>query len=342
MAVVELTEFNITHTLGYGHFGCVLQVERNGRRFAAKAQKKQYEGSPKFRQHQTEAAILRSVCNPNGGFNHVNFAYGGLQFQSIHVVLLDCNNCVGNLRRILSFHGRFDLEIVRNIASQLVKGIRFLHANNVIHLDLKPANTLVLANGTCLLCDFGRSERTTEPRSLRNGTGGEVAYMSPEVVLGCCCRYYVGADWWSLGATLYELRYGYKPFGSSLLTFIRILTCPAFVYVGNNPAKSLIDELLRKRSSRRLGSGTVQGLTGHEQLEAHDFFKDIDLEQPVAMDPDFVALVHEFAQNHPPKAVFADFNWQRVASNVLTGGVNIPYPAEFNWLTPQLEQWLAE
>lgn len=44
---------------------------------------------------------------------------------------------------------------VLKYATDVCKGLLFLHKNNVIHLDIKPANILVCPGGLCKLCDFG-------------------------------------------------------------------------------------------------------------------------------------------------------------------------------------------
>ncbi|MEA5097065.1 MAG: serine/threonine-protein kinase [Burkholderiaceae bacterium] len=50
---------------------------------------------------------------------------------------------------------------IRNIFSQIIGGLREVHANKLLHLDLKPANIYLRVNGTPLLLDFGAARQAS-------------------------------------------------------------------------------------------------------------------------------------------------------------------------------------
>ena len=49
---------------------------------------------------------------------------------------------------------------IRQIFGQVLKGLREVHANKLLHLDLKPANIYLRTDGTPMLLDFGAARQT--------------------------------------------------------------------------------------------------------------------------------------------------------------------------------------
>lgn len=71
------------------------------------------------------------------------------------------------------------------ILARTAHGVQAIHANGIVHLDLKPANIMIASDGTPKLTDFGVSLRVEEgvdgfPKGTPSAVGGTVAYMAPE------------------------------------------------------------------------------------------------------------------------------------------------------------------
>src|SRR5665648_23045 len=100
---------------------------------------------------------------------------------------------------------RKDVQIPMQLkfAHEILCGLRYLHANQIWHMDLKPANILI-HDGHVKIADFGLAERADGFKGL-----GEYrvtwAYRSPE--LQCNFSRYNGAasDLWSVGVILCEM-----------------------------------------------------------------------------------------------------------------------------------------
>lgn len=105
-------------------------------------------------------------------------------------------------------------EVVR-LGVAMAHAVHSLHQQNVVHLDLKPANVLVRDDGRVVLLDFGLSCHAHFPdllaEQLRRAVGSP-AWMAPEQVVGV--RGDPRSDIFAIGVMLYQLLTGELPFGA--------------------------------------------------------------------------------------------------------------------------------
>ncbi|ODN80757.1 hypothetical protein L202_02912 [Cryptococcus amylolentus CBS 6039] len=99
----------------------------------------------------------------------------------------------------------------KSLMKQLLEGMAFIHANNIIHRDIKTANILVNKHYQVMIADFGLARPWTKeadmpPHLAREYTNMVVTrwYRAPELLLGAT-RYTPAVDLWSIGCVLGEL-----------------------------------------------------------------------------------------------------------------------------------------
>jgi serine/threonine protein kinase len=103
---------------------------------------------------------------------------------------------------------------VARLGAAVARAAHSLHQQNVVHLDLKPANVLIRPDDTAVLLDFGLSCNAELPdllaEELREAVGSPI-WMAPEQVVGV--RGDPRSDIFAIGVMLYQLLTGELPFG---------------------------------------------------------------------------------------------------------------------------------
>jgi serine/threonine-protein kinase len=107
-----------------------------------------------------------------------------------------------------------------DIILKVADAVAYAHHRGVIHRDLKPGNVMVAGFGQVYLMDWGLARLTiTQPASGEmsqmnaKGAVGTADYMSPEQARGIPQEMDERADVFGLGAMLYELVTGKRPYG---------------------------------------------------------------------------------------------------------------------------------
>ena len=163
--------------------------------------------------------------------------YYGIEVHRDKVYIFEEYCSGGSLANLLE-HGRIEDEIVIQVyALQMLSGLIYLHAENVVHRDIKPDNILLDSQGTIKYVDFGaakvlaKNQKTLASRSRvpgapskgpdgvpgapeANSLTGTPMYLSPETVKGERRGKMGAMDVWAVGCVILECATGKRPWSN--------------------------------------------------------------------------------------------------------------------------------
>ncbi len=96
---------------------------------------------------------------------------------------------------------------------QILRALQHAHDKGIVHRDIKPQNIMMFSDGTIKVMDFGIAKFSREEgRTATDQAIGSVHYISPEQARGDVTD--AKSDIYSVGAMMYEMLSGKKPFDS--------------------------------------------------------------------------------------------------------------------------------
>ncbi|MGW3493243.1 serine/threonine-protein kinase [Streptomyces sp. NPDC001020] len=128
----------------------------------------------------------------------------------------------GSLVHLVGDYGPLPPSLVCALLDQLLSGLAAVHAEGVVHRDVKPANVLLEATGTgrprLRLSDFGIAMRLGEPRLTDTDyVVGTPGYLAPEQLMGAEPDF--SADLFAVGLVALYLLEGAKPDARALVEY---------------------------------------------------------------------------------------------------------------------------
>lgn len=116
-----------------------------------------------------------------------------------------------NLEEEMRQEGAFSPEAIKNLLSELLPVLTYIHQHQLIHRDIKPENIVRRRrDGQLFLVDFGAAKAVSETVFAKTGTMiGSAGYVSPEQAYG---KTVYASDVYSLGVTCIHLLTDLSPF----------------------------------------------------------------------------------------------------------------------------------
>jgi serine/threonine protein kinase len=208
-----LGNYRILHELGRGGMGAVYLAERADGEYrqqvAVKVLQEHISTAALVRRFREERQILATLSHPgiarllDGGITPAGRPY--LVLEYVEGLPID-RYCADQ---------KLTVPAILRLILQVAEAVQSAHQSLVLHLDLKPANILVTADGQPRLLDFGISrwlDATSEGHPDTEATLRLLTprYASPEQASGAPLG--VASDVFSLGTLLYKLLTGALPY----------------------------------------------------------------------------------------------------------------------------------
>jgi len=209
--------YEIEEKIGIGGMATVYKgrSKKDGRLIALKIPQEKYVGDPRFvRRFHREAELLAHLDHPN-----IVKVYDHGNQGDTHYIAMEFLDGEGLDRLIES--KRLSIKSIVQIMSRVAEALQHIHAQGIIHRDIKPGNIMVLKNALredgsvdprgVRLMDFGIAAGKVLTRLTITGARiGTPVYMSPEQAKGQRIDY--KSDIYSFGVVFYEALCGQPPF----------------------------------------------------------------------------------------------------------------------------------
>ena len=269
---VTINSFSLICVIGKGSYAKVIVARKRdtGKIYALKVIKKSKVEQSRNKDFLTnERSILIDIQHPF----IIKMSYTFQNERKLYFALEYCPG--GELFNLLQKKRRFSEAQARFYAVQVLLALEHIHKYDVVYKDLKPENILIDELGYIRLVDFGLAKRGIKANAGIKSDSGTPEYLAPEILF----RFEHGkaVDWWTLGAFIYEMLTGLPPFYSAdreELFFnikFKALGYPNFI---SPCVKDLLERLLQKDPSKRLGSGGEDA----KAIREHPWFKDVNWE----------------------------------------------------------------
>ncbi|HSK93923.1 MAG TPA: protein kinase [Candidatus Angelobacter sp.] len=158
-----------------------------------------------LRRFETEARRAASVTHPN----LVAVYDVGIEDGVPYIVMELVEG--GDLATALAVERPMTAERAARIGVEVADALEVAHEAGLVHRDIKPRNILLDRDGHARVTDFGIARGIGDESLTRTGAVlGSVDYFSPEQARGE--RATASSDLYGLGAVLYELLTGARPF----------------------------------------------------------------------------------------------------------------------------------
>ncbi|OHT12620.1 Spindle assembly checkpoint kinase [Tritrichomonas foetus] len=254
--------YQLLSTIGSGSYATAFTIKslRYDTVFVAKViYNKEKDASTLNEAYQAEMLTLLSLNHPFVIHLYEYFTDNNM----LYIILEYCER--GSLMNMIRKNGPINPINLKEFCHQILKGLQYIHSQNIAHRDIKPDNIFVTYKNTVKIADFGFSQYVETGQKI-DDCRGSIAYCSPEILKKAVFDPFK-ADIWALGVTFYVMATGKAPFTGNTPNALR-----HSIEMGIFLMPSNIDESFADMIKKMIVIDPARRLTPNQLLE-HDYFK---------------------------------------------------------------------
>ncbi|KAH1075607.1 hypothetical protein J1N35_027935 [Gossypium stocksii] len=249
----EASRYQVQEVIGKGSYGVVASAidTHTGEKVAIKKINEVFEHVSDATRILREIKLLRLLRHPDVvQIKHIMLPPSRREFRDIYVVF---ELMESDLHQVIKANDDLTPEHHQFFLYQLLRGLKYIHAANVFHRDLKPKN--ILANADCKLkiCDFGLARVSFNDAPSAIFWTDYVAtrwYRAPELCGSFFSKYTPAIDIWSIGCIFAEMLIGKPLFpGKNVVHQLDLMTDML-----GTPSAESISKIRNEKARRYLSS----------------------------------------------------------------------------------------
>lgn len=267
--------YEITELIGVGGMAEVYKGVDviDNKNVAIKILKKEYAENEEFlRRFRNESKAIAVLSHPNiVKIYDVGFS------EKIQYIVMEYIDGI-TLKEYIEEEKVLTWKDTVHFVIQILRALQHAHDKGIVHRDIKPQNIMMFTDGTIKVMDFGIAKFAREEgKTATDQAIGSVHYISPEQASGSVTD--AKSDIYSVGAMMYEMLTGKKPFDSDNPVAIAVMhmhDIPERPRAINPDIPDGIEEIVLKAMEKKPEdrySNTAEMIADIEQFKANPSIK---------------------------------------------------------------------